>query len=74
MKIVFLLQEKNILKVTLGTSRPFRFKWFLFGPFSREVLDYLDSLVDKRLVDILPGEIYIYNTILADQERSRETI
>ena len=38
--------------------------------FSREVLDYLDSLADKGLVDILPRDIYIqYNFKLIKKGR-----
>ena len=62
MKIMYLVQkEKNrTVERIIGTSEPYTFEWYLFGPFSKEVLDDLDLLEEENLINIIPVEKELY--------------
>ena len=74
MKIVYLVQKEKsrIVERIIGVSEPYTFEWYLFGPFSKEVLDDLELLENENLINIIPEEkeLYIqYNFKLTDKGR-----
>jgi len=76
MKIMYLLQKENnmLVEELTGSKEPYVFDWYLFGPFSVDVLNDLDKLSQEGLVDIVleEKETYIqYNYMLTRAGRER---
>jgi uncharacterized protein YwgA len=62
MKLVFLsqMEASGAVEELTGSSQPYRFTKYLYGPFSSDLLRDLDSLYSKGLID--------QNAISMDQE------
>jgi len=54
MKLIFLAQKEagDTVKKIVGMEEPYKFEPYLHGPFSKQVLDDLDSLQREGLIEI----------------------
>ena len=76
MKIVYLVRKEKgrIVERIVGVPEPYTFEWYLFGPFSKEVLDDLELLEEESFINIIPveKELYIqYNFKLTDKGKKK---
>lgn len=62
MKVVFLVQEelKDMLKQIISHKELYEFEWYLFGPFSKDVLFDLERLEKEGYIEIVPEDMSTY--------------
>jgi len=62
MKVVFLVQEelKDILNQVIDPKELYEFEWYLFGPFSKDVLFDLEKLEREGYIEIIPEDMSTY--------------
>lgn len=60
MKMLYLLSREKKELVQEITRDNYEFEWYLFGPFSKDVLFDLEELEEEGYIDILPEDMGTY--------------